>query len=100
MAAFDALHGLGPVIAGRQQSELAKDLARHKIDIQFEHPVLALADQEHLIGRITLVKDDVTLAIFSPFQGPEPIHGQIASRGGANLLDELQDLIKSDGMNW
>ena len=97
MAALDAFDGLRPLIARRQQSQLPENLARRKLVVHLEHPVLAFADQEHFVGGIAFAKENVTLPVFSFFHvGPQPIHRQIAPCRGASLLDQLHHLIKAD----
>jgi hypothetical protein len=99
-AGFDALDRLRPVIARRQQSEFAEDLAGLKLDVPFDHEVFAGLGQEHFVGKVALVKENVALAIFPPFHvGPQPIHRQVGARRDANLLDQRQHLIEADRMH-
>src|SRR5262245_43081358 len=64
VTAFDAFDRLRPPIARRQQSELPENLARPKLVVDLDHPVLAFADQEHFVGGIALAEENVALAVF------------------------------------
>jgi len=59
VAAFDTFDRLRPAIARRQQPELAENLPRPKLVVQLDHPKLAAADQEHLVGEIAFAKENV-----------------------------------------
>ena len=99
MAAFAAFDAAGPVRAGGQQAQLAKNLTRLEFDIELGDQVLAFDRQEHFVGEFAFAEENVSLAVFAPgHERLEPVHRQIAARGAAHLLDQFDHLIKAIGV--
>ena len=84
---------------GRQQAELAENLALQEVDAERRHAVAAAHDEEHLLGDVALGEQDVAPPVATAaHEGLQPAHGVPARglRDAAGELDHLPQPIAID----
>jgi hypothetical protein len=81
------------VIFGCEQPELAENFPRTNLLVQVRQPVSAGDGDEHLLGNVTLAKEYLACAIFSPgHERLQPVHRQVSGGRCLHLPDETKHL--------
>lgn len=64
VAVLEAFDGRRPPVFGRQETELAHEAAGRKFDADLDDPEFAGHGQEHFVGQIALLEQNVAASIF------------------------------------
>ena len=91
-----AFDGCSPFVIGRKKAKFSHETSRRKFNANFSHQIFSCGCQKHLFGCLSFPKQDIPFAVVaSVHKRLEPVHCQIALHRDPRLLNEFDNLEKT-----